>query len=211
MLILQNSKQFCPTTRIIRREEYMVWEQTKRILEIAREKQKKLLDHANVQIQFMTENAQSECNAMREQTQAECEQQCQQQQLEMLFSMLEHGIDYFALLEQTFVQTLKEMFLKILGEYPPEERMYALVRQTIKTISEGKCLQISVHPEQMMLLKTKAEELIQQHPSLKHIEIIASKSLPMDSCLLETETGILDGTISVQLETLLKAIQARLH
>ena len=210
MLILKTSKQFCPADRIVRCDEYMLHAKSEEILDIAQKKQKKLLEHADVQIKLMKENAQSECDGLFKNAQAESEKQCQQKMLEMIFSMTENGIRYFSLLEQTFVQTLKDLFLKILGEIPPEERMYQLVKQSIKTLSEEKTLHISVHPDQLVLLKSKTDELIAQHPSLKHIEVVADKELPIDSCLLETETGILDASIPLQLETLIKAVRASL-
>ena len=210
MLILKTSKQFCPADRIVRCDEYMLHAKAEEILEIAQKKQQKLLEHADVQIKLMKENAQSECDELFKNAQAESEKQCQQKMTEMIFSMTENGIRYFSLLEQTFVQTLKDLFLKILGEIPPEERMYQLVKQSIKTLSEEKTLHISVHPDQLMLLKNKADELIAQHPSMKHIEVVADKALPIDSCLLETETGILDASIPLQLETLIKAVRASL-
>ena len=210
MLILKTSKQFCPADRIVRCDEYMLHAKAEEILEIAQKKQQKLLEHADVQIKLMKENAQSECDELFKNAQAESEKQCQQKMTEMIFSMTENGIRYFSLLEQTFVQTLKDLFLKILGEIPPEERMYQLVKQSIKTLSEEKTLHISVHPDQLVLLKSKTDELIAQHPTLKHIEVVADKSLPLDSCLLETETGILDAGIPLQLETLVKAVQASL-
>ena len=210
MLILKTSKQFCPTERIVRCDEYMLHAKSEEILEIAQKKQQKLLEHADVQIKLMKENAQAECDELLKNAREESEKQCQQKMVEMIFSMTENGIRYFSMLEQTFIQTLKDLFLKILGEYPPEERMYLLVKQSVKTLSEGKTLHISVHPDQMILIKSKADELIAQHPSLKHIEVVADKTLPIDSCLLETETGILDASVSLQLETLIKAVQASL-
>ena len=210
MLILKTSKQFCPADRIVRCDEYMLHAKAEEILEIAQKKKQKLLEHADVQIKLMKENAQSECDELFKNAQAESEKQCQQKMLEMIFSMTENGIRYFSLLEQTFVQALKDLFLKILGEIPPEERIYQLVKQSIKTLSEEKTLHISVHPDQLVLLKSKTDELIAQHPSLKHIEVVADKELPIDSCLLETETGILDASIPLQLGTLIKAVQASL-
>ena len=210
MLILKTSKQFCPAERIVRCDEYMLHAKSEEILEIAQKKQQKLLEHADVQIKLMKENAQAECDELLKNAREESEKQCQQKMVEMIFSMTENGIRYFSMLEQTFIQTLKDLFLKILGEYPPEERMYLLVKQSVKTLSEGKTLHISVHPDQMILIKSKADELIAQHPSLKHIEVVADKTLPIDSCLLETETGILDASVSLQLETLIKAVQASL-
>ena len=210
MLILKTSKQFCPADRIVHCDDYMLHAKAEEILEIAQKKKQKLLEHADVQIRLMKENAQSECDELFKNAQAENEKQCQQKMLEMIFSMTENGIRYFSLLEQTFVQTLKDLFLKILGEIPPEERMHQLVKQSIKNLSEEKTLHISVHPDQLVLLKSKTDELIAQHPSLKHIEVVADKSLPVDSCIMETETGILDASIPLQLETLIKAVQASL-
>lgn len=211
MLVLQASKKFCPNTRIVRCEDYAVFEQAKNIIELAKEKRKKLLDQADLQIQLLKENAQKEIEELKKKEEVSQENQLQQRKVELLFSMLGKGIEFFSSLETMLVQTLKSLFLKILGEYPPEERMYQLVKNTIKTLPNGKFLHISVHPDQTIRVGEKVEELKALQPSLERIEVIASKTLALDECILETETGIFDAGVTAQLESLMKAIQATLH
>ena len=211
MLVLQASKKFCPNTRIVRCEDYAVFEQAKNIIELAKEKRKKLLDQADLQIQLLKENAQKEIEELKKKEEVSQENQLQQRKVELLFSMLGKGIEFFSSLETMLVQTLKSLFLKILGEYPPEERMYQLVKNTIKTLPNGKFLHISVHPDQTIRVGEKIEELKALQPSLERIEVIASKTLALDECILETETGIFDAGVTAQLESLMKAIQATLH
>jgi len=211
MLVLQTSKKFCPNARIVRCEDYAVFEQVKNIIEVAKEKRKKLLDQADLQIRLLRENAQKEIDELKKEVEVSQERQLQQRKIELLFSMLGKGIEFFSSLESVLVQTLKSLFLKILGECPPEERMYQLVKNTIKTLPNGKFLHVSVHPDQTILINEKIKELKALQPSLERIEVIASKTLALDECILETETGIFDAGVTVQLESLIKAIQATLH
>ena len=103
------------------------------------------------------------------------------------------------------------MFVKILGEIPPEERICSVVKNAIKLLPEGKCLSISVHPDQATLLQEKVKELMELKPNLERIEVIINKDLNLDECTLETETGILEASVPMQLETIMKAIQEALR
>ncbi|HCI57090.1 MAG TPA: HrpE/YscL family type III secretion apparatus protein [Opitutae bacterium] len=210
MLTIQGSKHFCPTTRIVRREDYLLNEQASQIIENAKIKRDKLMKQAYAQLNLMQENTKLECDSLRKKVASEGEQQCQEKQLELALSMLSNGIHYYEKLEQTFVEILKELFLKMLGEYPSEERMYAVVKRTIKRIPEGNFLRISVHPEQAILVKAKVGDLQALQDNIKRIEVVADQTLPLDSCILETETGVIDAGIQCQLETLLKAIKEKL-
>ncbi len=211
MLILQTSKKFCPHTRIVRCEDYAIFEQAENILESAKNKRKKLLEQADLQIALLKENAKKDLEKLKKEVENAQEKQCQERKIELLFSMLGKGVEFFSHIEGIFVQTLKSLFIKILGECPPEERMYKLVKNTIKTLPNSKLLHISVHPDQVGLVNEHVKELISLQPSLERIEVMPSKTLALDECVLETETGIFDAGVKVQLESLIKAIQSTLH
>ena len=132
MLILQTSKKFCPHTRIVRCEDYAIFEQAENILESAKNKRKKLLEQADLQIALLKENAKKDLENLKRDVENAQEKQCQERKIELLFSMLGKGVEFFSHIEGIFVQTLKSLFVKILGECPPEERMYKLVKNTIK-------------------------------------------------------------------------------
>ncbi len=211
MLVLQSSKKFCPNAHIIRREDYAILEQVENIINDAKEKRKKLLAQADTQIDLMKKTVQEEARNFIEKTREDTERQCQQKQLEMLFSSIDKGVKFFSGLEQVFVQTLKSLFIKIWDEVPPEERIYKLVKNAVKTLPNCKLLYISVHPEQVSLLTTKIKELSVLQSSLERIEITGSKNCELDQCVLETETGILDASLNIQLDTLIKTIENTLH
>ena len=72
-------------------------------------------------------------------------------------------------------------------------------------------LHIYVHPDQCTLLKQNIKEIQKQVPTLERIEVVANKSMHLDECTLETETGILEAGLNLQLDNLTKAIKAMLH
>lgn len=211
MLVLQSTKKICPNTRILRLEDYAVHLEVAEILQDAKNKRQKLLEQADVQIKMMKEAAQAEIEKMHQKAEAEIEQHRQQKQFEMMFEMLNKGIDFFSAMEDTLVQTIKSLALKIFDETPPEERIYKLVKTTIKELGEGKMLHIYVHPDQCALLKQNIKEIQKQVPTLERIEVVANKSMNLDECTLETETGILEAGLNLQLDNIMNAMKAMLH
>lgn len=211
MLVFQTSKKICPHAHILRLEDYAVLLEKEAILQEAKNKQKKLLEQADLQIKMMKESAQANIEQMRQQAEIEIEQHRQQKQFEMIFDMLNKGIEFFSIMEETLVQTIKSLAIKIFEEIPPEERIYKLVKTTIKELGEGKTLHISVHPDQCSLLKKNIKDVQEQVPTLERIEVVANKSLNIDECTLETETGILEAGLNIQLDNIMKAIKAMLH
>lgn len=207
MLILQSSKKICPESRIIKCEEYAVFAKSEDIIANAKLKRQKMFEQAEMQIQLMKEDAQKKLEADRAKSEEECRQKMEQERLTKIFEQLDHGIQFFSNLNATFVSTLQSMFLKILGELPPEERICSVVKNAIKLLPEGKCLSISVHPDQAILLQEKVKELTELKPNLERVEVVINKELKLDECTLETETGILEASIPMQLETLMKAIK----
>ena len=211
MLVLQSTKKICPNTRILRREDYAIHLEVADILQDAKNKRQKLLEQADVQIKMMKEAAQAEIEKMHQKAEAEIEQYRQQKQFEMMFEMLNKGIDFFSAMEDTLVQTIKSLALKIFDETPPEERIYKLVKTTIKELGEGKMLHIYVHPDQCALLKQNVKEMQKLVPTLERIEVVANKSMNLDECTLETETGILEAGLNLQLDNIMNAMKAMLH
>ena len=190
MLVLQSTKKICPNTRILRLEDYAVHLEVAEILQDAKNKRQKLLEQADVQIKMMKKAAQDEIEKMHQKAEAEIEQQRQQKQFEMIFEMLNKGIDFFSTME---------------------DRIYKLVKTTIKELGEGKMLHIYVHPDQCTLLKQNIKEIQKQVPTLERIEVVANKSMNLDECTLETETGILEAGLKLQLDNIMNAMKAMLH
>ena len=211
MLVLQSTKKICPNTAILRLEDYAIHLKAEEIIQDAKHKRAKLLEQAEAQIKMLKDSAQADVEKMRKQAEVEIEQYCQQKQFEMIFGMLNKGIDFFSAIEETLVQTIKSLALKIFEETPPEERIYKLVKASVKELGEGKTLHVYVHPDQCGLLKQNINDIKKQVPTLERIEVVANKSMNIDECTLETETGILEAGLNLQLDNLIKAIKSMMR
>lgn len=207
MLILQSSKKICPDSRIVKCEEYAVFAQSESIIANAKLKRQKMFEQAEMQIQLLKEDAQKNIEAERAKSEADCRQKMEQERLVKVFEQLDYGIQFFSNLSTTFMSAIQSMFLKVLGEIPPEERICSIVKNAIKLLPEGKYLSISVNPDQATLLQEKVQELSELKPNLKRIEVVVNKDLNLDECTLETETGILEASVPMQLKTLMNAIK----
>ncbi|MDR2769264.1 MAG: type III secretion system stator protein SctL [Puniceicoccales bacterium] len=211
LLTLQSNKKICPATRIVKYEDYAYVAQADIILGDAKAKSKKIIQQANMQAELIINDAKKTYEEEKQRGFQEGTDASQEKHIAMLFNMLAGGVDYLSKLEQTLIDVVQSITEKILGECPAHERITALVKNALKSVPNGQFLKIHVPPEQAITLKTKIDELLQAQPHLERIEIEGNNAMQNDQCILETETGILDASLDVQLNTLMKAIESIIH
>ena len=211
LLSLIANKKLCPKTRIIPYEDYACVAQSEALINDAKNKAKKIIQQANMQADLIIKDAQDTYESEKARGFNDGMEESHKKQTVMLFNMLSGGINYLSNLQQILIHTVQTSVEKIIGEYPPEERIELLVKNALKSVPNGKFLKIHVHQDQAVLLKKHIKELSNIQPGLERIEIEINKNMQLDQCILETETGILDASLEMQLSTLIKAIQSVLH
>ena len=66
---------------------------------------------------------------------------------------------------------------------------------------------IHVAPAMVPVVKARLNEILAQFPSVNYAEVVEDAKLQNMACLLETEAGIVDATIDVQLDAIEKSMR----
>lgn len=89
-----------------------------------------------------------------------------------------------------------------------KEILLHLVSNTIENIEGCRSFRIRVGDEQKVFLEHHKEEILERIGHDMSLEILSDVSLEGNQCIIETDTGIFDCSLGVQLENLIKDLKS---
>lgn len=129
--------------------------------------------------------------------------------MEMAEKMVEsvaRSVDYFESIEREVVQLVVKSVKKILGDLDQHERIVAVVKNALAVARTQSKVIIRVCPAEVELVRQRLKEIMQPYPAINFIDIVPDHRLDQGGCVLETEIGIVDAGIDVQLKAIEKAL-----
>ena len=113
-------------------------------------------------------------------------------------------------MEKDLVDVILEVFNKVFHIQFDNKKhilMY-LIDDAILNIEGDKKFRIKVANSNVMFLENHKEEILERVGAGIEIEIVADSSMDGNSCVIETDSGVFDCSLGVQLENLIKDIKS---
>ena len=176
----------------------------------AKKEAEKILAEAHAQAETILSQAdqegrqclESELAAQREQLQNEYQRK--QETLQDEFREKQKNM------EKDLVDVILEVFNKVFHIQFDNKKhilMY-LIDDAILNIEGDKKFRIKVANSNVMFLENHKEEILERVGAGIEIEIVADSSMDGNSCVIETDSGVFDCSLGVQLENLIKDIKS---
>ncbi len=128
---------------------------------------------------------------------------------ERLVDVAERTVDYFAQVERQVATLVMTALRKVLGEFDDTELTLRVVRNALQVVRNQPRVTIRVPPAQESALQPRLNELLAGYGRIGMIEMIADPRLGAGDCVLETELGVVDAGVEVQLQALERALKNR--
>ena len=188
--------------------------EAEKILAEAHAQAETILNQADQEAENIRENAkntgyqegrqslESELAAQREQLQNEYQRK--QETLQDEFREKQKNM------EKDLVDVILEVFNKVFHIQFDNKKhilMY-LIDDAILNIEGDKKFRIKVANSNVMFLENHKEEILERVGAGIEIEIVADSSMDGNSCVIETDSGVFDCSLGVQLENLIKDIKS---
>jgi len=188
--------------------------EAEKILAEAHAQAETILNQADQEAENIRENAkntgyqegrqclESELAAQREQLQNEYQRK--QETLQDEFREKQKNM------EKDLVDVILEVFNKVFHIQFDNKKhilMY-LIDDAILNIEGDKKFRIKVANSNVMFLENHEEEILERVGAGIEIEIVADSSMDGNSCVIETDSGVFDCSLGVQLENLIKDIKS---
>ncbi len=125
--------------------------------------------------------------------------------LEQTANMIEiigQTVDYFAKVETQMVDLVMDAVRRIANDFDDREKVVKVVRNSLALVRNQKHITVKVHPSRIDDLKANVRSLQDAYPGIENIEAIAEPGIAADACVIESDIGQVEASMSGQIEAL---------
>lgn len=171
---------------------------------------KQILDLARQEAEAMREASKAAFEKEKERGYAAGLAQGKMEMTERMMETLSVGVDYLEKLESTLVDLVLNSMRKIIDGFDDRERVMGVVRKALSYARSQKRVVLRVCPEDAEMVQTELAALQRDFPGIGFLDVAPDARRKQGDCVLESELGIIDAGIEVQLAGIRKAFSQQL-
>lgn len=168
-----------------------------------------LLDAAEAEAEQIRQKAEIAYEEREKQGYEDGVAQGQLQQAEKMLETSLQAVSYLEGLEHQLVEVVSTAVRKIIGELDDKERIVRVVRTALDQVRGRQQVVVRLCPDDEPYVRENLGPLLSPGNSA-HLELVADQHLKPGSCMLESEMGVLDASLSVQLKAIEHALAAKI-
>ena len=183
--------RIAPGQRVLRAADVAAWGDAEALLASARQ-----------QADAIIAGAEAALEAERQRGYAEGVAEAQMEQAEKMIDTVSRTIDYFARVEGDVVALVMSAVRKIIDGFNDEERVLIVVKNALSVVRNQKQMTLRLHPQQVDVARARMNDLLASYPGVGYLDIVADGRLSLESCILESEIGLVEASIEGQIKAL---------
>ncbi|MPM23309.1 Yop proteins translocation protein L [bioreactor metagenome] len=188
--------QVAPGQRIVRADDVAAWGDAQALLASARQ-----------QADAIVARAEAELEAERQRGYEEGLAEARMEQAEKMIDTVSRTIDYFARVEEDMVGLVMAAVRKIIDDFDEADRVHIVVKNALSVVRNQKQMTLRLHPQQVDVVRARVNDLLAAYPGVGYLDIVGDGRLTKESCILESEIGLVEASIDSQI----KALEGAFH
>ncbi|MGI9275652.1 MAG: HrpE/YscL family type III secretion apparatus protein [Endozoicomonas sp.] len=180
-----------PSCKILKAEDYALYLEASEIIENARQQARDIAEDAR--------------RAFEEQKELGYQKGLEQSKLdqsEQMLKVVSRTINYLSELEKSLAGILMSGVRKIIGDFDQEELAVSLVKNALQYVRNEKQVTIRIPPSQFNMVKARLNEILAEYKGVGFIDLVADQRLSTGGCIMESEIGVVDASLDLQLQAL---------
>ncbi len=163
-----------------------------------------LIEIAHVQAKKIIADADGAHEEERRKGYAQGLAEARREQAAQMIENVARNIDFLEKSEDRIVDLVMQAVRKVIEGFDDRERTVAAVRSVLAIARDQKQVTLRLSPEQADALRAQIQEMLAAYPSIGFIDVVSERQLTGDTCVMESEMGVVEASIEIQLA----AIQA---
>lgn len=184
-----------PNKKILKAEDYSAYLNAQETLALAKEQSAQIVEDAK---KFFEEEKR---RGFKEGMDAG-----NQKIAETMIESAAKSVENFAEFENDVIDIVGDALKKILGEFDDRELISRVVKNALATVLNQKKVTIIVNPTDIETVRNQVKELLNLYPTMNTIDVLADARVKAGGCKIETEIGVVDASLSIQLEAIKKSM-----
>ena len=161
---------------------------------------------AQAQAKQIVADAEREYEAQKQQGFEDGMTEGRMEMAEKMVDSVAKSVDYFSDLEDRMVELVVKALKKVVGEMDARERIVAVVRHALAVARNQAKITIRACPAEVEVLQERLADIMRPYPAINFIDIVPDSRLTEGGCILETDIGVVDASIDVQLQAIERSL-----
>jgi type III secretion protein L len=190
--------KFIPDKKVIKASEYAQYMSGQEVIQSAQEEAKVILEKSKVVFE-----------EERQKGYEEGLKQGKQQMAQHLMDYVSKTVEGYEQFEEKMLEIVMQALRHILGEMDNKDLVMAVIKRVISVVRSQKEITLRVAPTQKDYVQSQLAPILSEYPSVGFIDVVADQRLREGDCIAETQIGVVDARLEVQLEAIHKAFSRR--
>ena len=191
VVLTANQLNVDPSCRVMKAEDYATFLEAEQIINTAKE-----------QAQQIVEQAKEAYEQEKQRGYQDGLDESKVDQADQMLKVVSRTINYLSDVEQTMADILLSGVKKIIGEFDQETLAINLVRNALQHVRNEKQVSIRIPPSQYNMVKARLNEILTDYKGVGFVDLVADQRLSTGDCIMESEIGVVDASVDVQLRAL---------
>ncbi len=165
-----------------------------------------LIAEAKAKAEAILAGAQKAFDEERKKGFAKGEEEGKAKLAEHMLESIDKSIRNLEAFEEQVIDIVMKALNRILGEMEDKDKITRVVKQSLALGRNQKRVALKVNPSDARILEAEVDEVLKSFPGIGYIDIIADGRIPAGSCMLETDIGVVDARLDVQVEAIRKSL-----
>ena len=187
-------------TKIIKADEYALYLEASSLLDAAREK-----------AAAMEAQAEEAYERKKEEGYRDGMEEGKLEHAEKMMETILSSVEFIEGIEDTLVSVVNQAIRKIIGEMDGKERIVRIVRNALNNVRGQQKVTVRVAPADEEAVSQALAAMTAGSSGSEFLTIVADARLSRDSCILESELGVVDASLETQLKALEHAFHSKIR
>jgi type III secretion protein L len=124
------------------------------------------------------------------------------EQTSNMIEIISQTVDYFSKVEAQLVDLVMDAVRRIANDFDEREKVIRVVRNSLAIVRNQRQVLVKVNPGQVFTIREQVQALKEAFPTIENLEVIADSALLDDACVIESDIGRVEASMSGQIEAL---------
>lgn len=130
---------------------------------------------------------------------------------EKMMETILSSVEFIEGIEKTLVSVVNQAIRKIIGDMDDKERVVRIVRNALNVVRGQQKVTVRVAPADEAAVLEALAAMTSSASGSSFLTVMADARLEKDSCILESELGVVDASLQTQLRALENAFKSKIQ
>ena len=182
-----------PSCRILKAEDYVVYLEAREVISAAQQEAEDIVAKARQTYEDEKRRGYQEGLA-----------EIKGEQADHILKVVSRTINYLSDIEDTLANILIGGVKKIIGECDHKALAISLVKNALQHVRNEKHVTIRIAPGEYEAVQGQLNDILAEYKGVGFIDLVADPRLSAGDCIMESDIGVVDASVDVQMKALQK-------